>query len=107
MFGYECILNLFNQLLFTKYKGRWFIRIKKPKSFKNCFCYRSFFLKGSFVAKKLNMELEEISRLFLDGNLSSSFKGLLTFFKINYFFTMTQIYMFPQCSYTISYVIYD
>jgi len=37
-------------------------------------------LKGSFVAKKLDMELEEIFGLFLDGNISSSFKGLLTSF---------------------------
>jgi len=36
-------------------------------------------LKGYFVAKKLNMEPEEIFGLFLEGCLSSSLKGQLTF----------------------------
>jgi hypothetical protein len=35
------------------------------------------FLKGSFAAKKLDMELEETFGLFLKGCLSSSFKGQL------------------------------
>jgi hypothetical protein len=63
------------------------VTIKKPKSSKNCFCRTSYFLKGSFVAKKLNMELEEMFDIFLKGCLSSSLKTNLTPSKkeINYY----------------------
>jgi hypothetical protein len=37
------------------------------------------FLKRSFAAKKLDMALEKIFGFFLEGCLSSSFKGQLTF----------------------------
>jgi hypothetical protein len=73
--GPKCILNLFNQLLSTNCKGRWFLTIKKLKSSKNCFGCTSSFLKGSFVTKKLDMELEETFGLFLEGCLSSSLQG--------------------------------
>jgi hypothetical protein len=75
--GHKCILNIFNQLLPTNCKGRWFFTIKIIKSFKNCFCYTSFFLKGFFATKKLDMELEETFGLFLKGCFSSSLKGQL------------------------------
>jgi hypothetical protein len=39
----------------------------------------SFFLKGSFAAKKLDMELEEMFGLFLKGYFSSSLKKKLIF----------------------------
>ncbi len=81
---HKCIVNLFNQLLFTNCKKRWFLIIKRPKSSKNCFCYTSLFLTGSFATKKLNMELEKMFGLFLKGFFSSSFKGQLTFFS-NFF----------------------
>jgi hypothetical protein len=44
-------------------------------------------LKGSFVAKKLNMELEKMFDIFLKGCLSSSLKKNLTPSKkeINYY----------------------
>ncbi len=75
-------LTTFHKLI--KEDGFW--QLKKPKYFKNCFCYRSSFLKGYFVAKKLGMELEEIFGLFLNGSLLSSLKGLLTSFsKFNFF----------------------
>jgi len=75
--GHKCILNLFNQLLFTNYKGRWFSIIKRVKSSNFCFCDTSSFLKGSFATKKLDMELEETFGLFFKGCFSSSFKGQL------------------------------
>jgi hypothetical protein len=83
---HKCILNLFNQLLFTNCKRRWFLTIKRPKSFKNCFCY-------SFVAKKLEMELEEMFGFFLEGCLSFSLRGQLTssstFLKLLQWFELT------------------
>ncbi len=84
--GHKCILNLFNQLLSTNCKGRWFLTIKRIKSSRNCFCYTPFFLKGSFTIKKLDMELEETFGFFLEDCLSSSLKRQLisfsNFFKI-------------------------
>jgi hypothetical protein len=56
--GHKCILNIFNQLLSTNYKRRWFLTIKRVKFSRNCFCYTSLFLKGSFAVKKLDMELK-------------------------------------------------
>jgi hypothetical protein len=79
---HKCILNLFNQLISTNCKGRWFFTIKRIKSFKNCFCYTSFFLKGYFATKQLDMELEETFDVFLEGCLSSSFEGQLISFSI-------------------------
>ncbi len=75
----ETNANLFNQLLSTNYKKRWFLTIKRPKYSKICFCSTTFFLKGSFATKKLDMELEEML-VFLEGCISSSFKGQLTSF---------------------------
>ncbi len=75
--GHKCILNLFNQLLSTNCKRKWFSIIKRVKSSKICFCDTSSFLKGPFAIKKLDMELEETFGLFLEGCLSSSFKGQL------------------------------
>jgi hypothetical protein len=54
--------------------------IKTLKSSKNYPCCTLFFLKGSFAAKKLDMELEKIYGLFLEGCLSSSLKGQLISF---------------------------
>ncbi len=79
---HKFILNLFNQLISTNCKGRWFFTIKRIKSFKNCFCYTSFFLKGYFATKQLDMELEETFDVFLEGCLSSSFEGQLISFSI-------------------------
>jgi hypothetical protein len=62
--GHKCILNHFNQILSINYQGRWFLTIKRPKSSKIFFCYISSFLKGSFDAKKLDMELKDIFGLF-------------------------------------------
>jgi hypothetical protein len=53
-------------LLSTNFKGRWFLTIKRVKSSINCFCYTSFFLKGYFATKKLDVELEETFGLFLE-----------------------------------------
>ncbi len=78
--GHKCILNLFNQLSFTNCKGRWFLTIKIVKSSKIYFCCTLSFLKGFFAAKKLDMELEKIYGLFLEGCLSSSLKGQLISF---------------------------
>jgi hypothetical protein len=72
--GHKCILNLFNQLLSTNYKGRWFFTIKIIKSLKNYFYYTSYFLKGSFVIKKTRYGIKETFGLFLEGYLSSSLK---------------------------------
>jgi hypothetical protein len=74
IFGHKCILNFFNQLLSTNWKGIWFLTIKRPKFSKKTFCSTSFFLKGS-LAKINKMELEEIFGFFLEGCFSSSFKG--------------------------------
>ena len=41
--------------------------------------YTSSFLKGFFVAKKLDVELEEMFGLFMEGFLSSCLKGQLIF----------------------------
>jgi hypothetical protein len=62
--GHKCILNHFNQILSTNYKERWVLIIKSPRSSKNYFCYKSSFLKGSFIAKHLDMELVDIFGLF-------------------------------------------
>jgi hypothetical protein len=76
--GHKCILNLYNQLLSTNCKWIWFLIIKRIKSSRNCFCCTSSFLKG-FFHKKLDMELEQTLGLFLEGCLSSPFKGQLNF----------------------------
>jgi hypothetical protein len=75
--GHKCILNVFNQTLSMNCKGKWFLTMKSFKSFRNCFCCKSSFLKSSSQTKKLDMELEDILGLFFEGCLSSSFKGLL------------------------------
>jgi hypothetical protein len=77
-FWTQCILNHFNKLFSTNCKGRWFLTIKKPKSSKNCFWCRSHFLKGFFVAKKLDMELKDTFSLFLKSCIPSFFKRLFT-----------------------------
>jgi hypothetical protein len=69
-------------LFSTNCKGRWFLTIKRVKSFKFLFCYTSFFLRGYFVAKKLNMELEETFDIFLGGYFSFSFKGYIYFLNL-------------------------
>jgi hypothetical protein len=51
----KCILNLFNQLFSTNCIRRWFLTIKEVKSSKSYFCCTSYFLKGFFVTKKLDM----------------------------------------------------
>jgi hypothetical protein len=79
--GHKCILFFFNQSFSTNYKGRWFLTIKRIKYSRNDFCYTSFLLKGYFVAKKLDVELEESFGLFLESCISSSLKGQL-FFKL-------------------------
>jgi hypothetical protein len=50
------------------------LTIKWVRSSRNYFCCTSLFLKGSFEAKKLDMELEKTYDLFLEGCRSSSFK---------------------------------
>jgi hypothetical protein len=77
IWGYKCILNVFNQLLSTNCKRRWFSTIKRVKSSKICFCYISPFFKVFFATKKLDMELEKTFGLFLEGYISSSCKGQL------------------------------
>ncbi len=75
---HKCILNPFNHMFSANCKGRWFFIIRSPKSSKNYFCCKPFFLKGSFTTKKLDMELLKIFDLFFACYLSSFFKGLFT-----------------------------
>jgi hypothetical protein len=77
--GHKCMLHFFNQILCTNYKGSWFLIIQCSRSSKSYFCYKSSFLKGFFVTKKLNMELLQLFDLFFASCVSSSFKALFTF----------------------------
>jgi len=51
--GHKCILNILNQLLFKKFKGIWFLTIKRPKSSKKCFSCTSF-VTGTKNYKNMN-----------------------------------------------------
>jgi hypothetical protein len=51
--GHKCILNLFNQLFFTNYKGRWFLTIKKTQVFQKLFLLQIIFLERFLCSKKI------------------------------------------------------
>ncbi len=107
--GHKCILNLFNQVLSTNYKGRWFLTIKRPKFFKNFFCYTSIFLERFFSQKTIGFEIRRnISSLFRKLFFIFNFQRTMNFFfKLKNKITMIWIEIFFQCWYTISCVIYD
>jgi hypothetical protein len=73
-------IDPFNQLHSTNCKGRQFLTIKRVKSSQKKLYYTSSFLKGSFVAKKLDMELEKTFGLFLEIYLSFPSKDNQFFF---------------------------
>jgi hypothetical protein len=58
-------IESFQLNFFFNCKERWFLRIKGPRFSKIFFYYKSSFLKGSFVAKELDMELKAIFDFFL------------------------------------------
>ncbi len=63
--GHKCILNLFNQLLSTNYKRRWFLKIKNPESSNFCFYFILSFLKRFLCNKKIGYGTRKhISSLF-------------------------------------------
>jgi len=98
--GHKCILNCFNQILSRNYKKWWLLTIKSSHFSKNYFCYRSSFMKGSFVAKILDMELLEIYIYIYIYYISLLIRKVIHISKV-------YIYMFSQCNYTISCIIYD
>ncbi len=48
-FGCKWVVIHFNYVLFTNWIGSWFSTTKRSKSCKNCFCYTTSLLKGSFA----------------------------------------------------------
>jgi hypothetical protein len=78
--GHKCILSLFNQLLSTNCKGRWFLTIKRPKSFKKKFLLHILFVERFSYRKKKKMELEKVFGFFMEGCHSFSLKRQFTFY---------------------------
>jgi hypothetical protein len=75
--GHKCTLNLS-----TNYFPQIVKKFKRPNSSNFCFCCTCYFVKGSFATNKLDLQLEEIFGLFLEGWFSSFLKGLFMFFQI-------------------------
>jgi hypothetical protein len=46
---HKYIAICFNHVLFTNWIGRWLLTTKRSRSYKNCLCYTSLFMKGSFA----------------------------------------------------------
>jgi len=76
---HKCILTFLINYIQQIVKEDNFWQLKVKSSQKKL-CYTSSFLKGSFVAKKLDMELEKTFGLFLESCLSKDNQFILWIF---------------------------